>query len=806
MRRTLLFPWCCVLLYPLGGCGGGSSTPPPQVSVATSPPTATVIVGQTQQFTASVSGTTNTAVTWSVAGGASNGTVSATGLYTAPATVPNPAQVTVTGTSQADPSKFGSSIVTVQSAVQILPSAVTLQVNGTQQFTATVSGSANQAVTWSVVGGNGNGTITASGFYTAPATVPSAAQVTVLATSQADPTQSGTATVTVIAAVPSVTVTPNPASVAVFTTQQFSVSVSNLPSSAVTWQVNGTTGGSQQSGFVSTSGLYVAPGGVPTVSNGKGSVTTTTVTVTAVSQANTSVSGSATVTIFPTNQNSQATPILLGTSGGNQNDSQTSGGLITCCGGTLGSLVTRGGTQFILSNNHVLARSDLGALGENIIQPGLVDARCGLGAFSTVANLSQFYNLESGSLPKIDAAIAQAVSNGVNPTGNILYLGATTDANNVPVAGAPNAGSGVTVAVGRLVAKSGRSTGLTCSTVLATNVTVSVQYQKGCGSGTTFTEMFANQVDVSGGGFSAPGDSGSLIVTEDTADPVALLFAGSDLDSVGNPVSQVLNFFASGGNAVTFVGGGAHLVVGCTLPKAPARVVTTWPTSAPTREAIARALTILDAQAPELMAHPEVQAVGVGASLDHPGEASIVFFVAKGQPYAEIPAVVEGIQTRIIEGDLFEQRGLLSPEQTTSLEQSSPAPQEVYALSESEFARAKAVHTAHVEEWMSKAGVQGFGIGSSADSPGEAALLIFLIRGVAHEPIPPLIEGLRTRIRESSRFRAGFGAEQRRRACALGAASPLGESPKLPAQDATGAPVDNAGKLSGKQGTTARKN
>jgi hypothetical protein len=777
----------CFLLFILGGCGGsGSSTPPAQISISVSPTSATVTAGNNQQFNAIVTGRTNTAVTWSVVGGTSNGTISTTGLYFAPTTVPTPAQVTVTATSQADSSKSASATVTIQIGVQVFPQAVTLQVLGMQQFNVNVTGTSNPAVTWSVVGGSANGTITASGFYTAPATAPNPAQVTVEAISQVDTTQFGTATVTVIPVIPSIAVNPNPVNVAIFTTQQFTAIPNNLSSNAVTWQVNGMTGGSQQFGFISNSGLYVAPGGVPTTSNGKGGVTTTTLTVTAVSQVNPSVSGSAIVTIFPTNQNPQGNPITLGTSGGNQNDSQTSGNQITCCGGTLGSAVTRGGTQYILSNNHVLARSDLGTItngttpGDNIIQPGLIDSRCGQGAFTMIANLSQFYNLETGSPPKIDAAIAQGVPNGVDPNGNILFLGPTTDTNNVPIPAPPHAGSGVpetSALLSRPVAKSGRTTGLTCSAVFSISTAVSVQYQKGCGLGTTFSETFTNQVAVMGSNFSAPGDSGSLIVTQDTADPVALLFAGSDQESVGNPVADVLNFFQSGSNAVTFVGGGTHPVIGCTLPTAPASAVLNVPHSAITNQGIQTAVIVRDANAPELLAHSGVQALGVGASLDHPGEPAILLFVTKSQPRTGIPDVVEGIRTRIIEEDVFAQRGVLSAEQSEALEQSAPAPHIVYLISESEFARAKAVYVAHADEWMNKAGVQGVGIGSSVDSPGEATLVIFLIRGATHEPIPPVIEGLRTRIRESSRFRAGFGDEQPRRSCSMSAPNPIRTKP-----------------------------
>jgi len=565
----------------------------------------------------------------------------------------------------------------------------------------------------------------------------------------------------------SVTVTPNPISVAIFTTQQFTATVNGQSSTAVTWEVNGVTGGSQATGFISTSGLFVAPSGVPTTSSGNGKVTTTPVTVSAVSTANPNSSGSATVTIFPPNQNPQGGVIKLGSSGGNQNDSSTSGNLITCCGGTLGSLVTRGGTQYILSDNHVLARTDLAAIGESIIQPALVDTSCGQGVFATVGQLSQFYNLEMGTAPKIDAAIAQAVTGAVDPSGNILFLGATTDANNVPLPGAPHAGSGVAASLSMAVTKSGRSTGLTCSTVLSTNATASVQYQKGCGTGTMFSETFTNQVDVAGGSFSAAGDSGSLIVTQNTADPVALVFAGSDADTVGNPVSDVLNFFQSGGNSVTFVGGATHQVIGCTLPVKPASATLTVPSSTASAGGLQKAVAARDAHARELLAYPEVQAVGVGVSYDNPAEPAILLFVNKGQPPRNLPAAVDRIRTRMVEGEPFSERGVLSPEESATLEQSAALPQLVYSISEAEVSRAKIVHEAHVDELMKLDGVQGVGITSSVDSPGEAALMIFLIRGVAHPAIPPVIDGLRTRVRESTRFRAGFGDSQPKRGCSL---------------------------------------
>jgi hypothetical protein len=489
---------------------------------------------------------------------------------------------------------------------------------------------------------------------------------------------------------------------------------------------------------------------------------TTTLTVTAVSVASSTASGTATVTLLPANQDTQSLPIALGASGGNANDLSTSGKTITCCGGTLGSLVSRGGTLFVLSNNHVLARSDIAVAGDPISSPGLIDNNCR--SATTVANLTQFYNLETGPPPKIDAAIAQVVSGDINPNGEILYLGSTTDSNKVPVPGAPHAGTGVPATVGENVAKSGRSTGLTCSTVLAVNTATSVQYQKGCGTGATFNENFTNQVDVAGGSFSAEGDSGSIIVDQNTADPVALLFAGSDTDTVGNPVLDVLTFFGSGSNSMTFVGVAPHAVIGCTLPTTPQSGKLT--TTSVTSQALEEAVAARDAHYPELLSHPEVQAVGVGASYDAPGKAAVLLFVRPGQTrQTALPATVDGVRTRIVEGPLFAKSGAVSTVESAELERSAAPPQLVYAVASEEIERAKAVEAAHLDGWMSKAGVQGVGVGSSADAPGEPALVIFVVRGEAREPIPPVIDGLRTRVREGSRFRAGFGDREPHGAC-----------------------------------------
>ncbi len=193
-------------------CNGGGSLPQQSgsgtgsISISISPASASVILGTTQQFSATVTGTSNTAVTWSVngvqGGNQTSGTMSNSGLYTAPVTMPSSSMVTITATSEADSSKSATASVTITAHVSIVvsPPVVTLAMNQTQQFTATVTGSSNTTATWSVNGVTGGtsatGIISSSGLYTAPGAIPPGNSVSVTATSQADPSQSATAVVT----------------------------------------------------------------------------------------------------------------------------------------------------------------------------------------------------------------------------------------------------------------------------------------------------------------------------------------------------------------------------------------------------------------------------------------------------------------------------------------------------------------------------------------------------------------------------------------------------------------------------------
>jgi hypothetical protein len=272
--------------------------PPASISVSISPTSASLPVGQSKQFSATVSGTTNNTVNWLVngtqGGSPTLGTISSSGLYTAPSAVPAGA-VTVTAQSAAQASATASAAVTVTAAptpitVTISPTSTSVTVSQSKQFSATVSGTTNNTVNWLVNGTQGGnatvGTISSAGLYQAPASVPSGT-VTVTAESQAQSTATANATVSVTPAPIMVSISPTNPSLQLGQTLQFSATVSGTSNPAVDWLVSNVQGGNTLLGTVSATGLYTAPASVPG----------TAVTVTAESVANPSVSASTSVTI-----------------------------------------------------------------------------------------------------------------------------------------------------------------------------------------------------------------------------------------------------------------------------------------------------------------------------------------------------------------------------------------------------------------------------------------------------------------------------------------------------------------------------
>jgi hypothetical protein len=231
----------------------------------------------------------------------------------------------------------------------------------------------------------------------------------------------------------------------------------------------------------------------------------------------------------------QTPPIQLGTSGGNVNDIANG----YCCSGTLGALVSKGGAQYILSNSHVFAgdvvsggNGRVATLGDDINQPGLVDNNCSAANTNIVADLSSLSTLyPPGSTPNVDCAIAQVRAGMVRTDGAILEVGTIS-------------ASTVAASMGQAVKKSGRTTGLTRSSISGLNATVNVGYETEC-AGTSFTKTFTGQILVTNRSsrFLNSGDSGSLMVEDVTTNPraVGLLYAGGGGIAVANPIGAVLS-------------------------------------------------------------------------------------------------------------------------------------------------------------------------------------------------------------------------------------------------------------------------
>ncbi len=258
----------------------GASAP---LVVSVTPQFAAAGPGQTVQLAATVAGTANQSVTWTLDSG-SAGSLSPAGLYTSPASIAGQQIATVRATSGADGTKSATASITVAPsvAVSLLPQGESIGPNQLLQLTAAVAGNTNQQVTWSLL--SGPGSLSQSGLYRAPVSIAAQQTVTVEATSSADQTKSATATITLLPAF-SLSVSPGSGSLSAGQTLQFTSSVTGNANQQVTWSI-----APAGLGIISASGLYTAPSSIGAQQ---------TVTVRATSVADGTKFASATITLNP---------------------------------------------------------------------------------------------------------------------------------------------------------------------------------------------------------------------------------------------------------------------------------------------------------------------------------------------------------------------------------------------------------------------------------------------------------------------------------------------------------------------------
>jgi hypothetical protein len=635
-----------------------------------------------------------------------------------------------------------------------------------EQFTATLSTGGAAAVTWSVSGGDANsgpGSITTAGQYTPPSYLTAdRVQVVVTAT-----LESATTTATAV-----LTVTPGflqplaPENAALGANGQLTLTgylAESGGNAGITYALSnsatGSTGGlgsltsttclRSAQAFTSCAVTYSAPSSVSTT--GATFIVATIGTSSSTTAAEVLLNAAGVSSNPSTHQAQLTTPVSLGASGGNNNDYDTSGNqIVDCCGGTLGSLIQDAGShQYFLSNNHVLARSDHASVGDTIVQPGLIDNNCtpnGDGAGTTpVGSLTGWLPLSS-STTNADAAIAQVDSGAVSSAGGILELG--TRQSDGTLAAAPpgissTGGKGETASLNLTVAKSGRTTGLTCAGISALNLDVNVDYYLDCAETKPYlTKTYTNQLAISGNQFSDAGDSGSLVVDTANAEPVGLFFAGGTDASgvsqgVANPVSDVLGELGTqlgGGTTYTFVGSADH-AVSClnygdnTVTAAQARTL-------PDAE-IVRAQQAL-AQA-RMLVNPSTGILGAatGKSSDHPGEAAVILYVDETMTVTA-PATVDGVRTLVIPTNAHAVAFGSAPQ--------APLEAGPRALAATLLNQAVAIKQQIAPTLMKRnPAFFGVGVGQSLDNPKDAALVIYVDRKLVPAQLPTNVNGLRTR-------------------------------------------------------------
>ncbi len=210
--------------------------------------------------------------------------------------------------------------------------------------------------------------------------------------------------------------------------------------------------------------------------------------------------------------------------------------------GTLGALVRDGARLFALSNNHIFAACNHTPVGMPILAPATMDTRPGRPAPSEICRHERLVELRSGDpalvpLMRLDAAIGQVV----NANSISSWQGDVANGYDTP-------GQTAAPAAGTRVKKFGRTTGLTFGTIEAYVPTPWIlPYKSGKFSAMVwFTDTWTIRTNDSDP-FALPGDSGSLVVTDDASAALGLLFAVSSRGHYGiiAPMDQVLAAFGS---------------------------------------------------------------------------------------------------------------------------------------------------------------------------------------------------------------------------------------------------------------------
>lgn len=466
------------------------------------------------------------------------------------------------------------------------------------------------------------------------------------------------------------------------------------------------------------------------------------------------------------NQSAQTGPIALGSSGGNDNDYDTyqdaagDSYVADCCGGTLGALVEDGKkNQYILSNNHVLAESDQGRAGDTIDEPGMIDDGCvplshAGSTLRPIGTLKYFVPL-AVQQTNVDAALASVAPGVVDAGGSILQMAAPVHPmgpNDALGAAPPVGGDGEVLNAANLnglrLAKSGRTTGLTCSTVAAIDLSVKVDYFKDCAETQPYyTKTFTNQIGIAGDRFSDSGDSGALVVDASNAEPVGLFFAGGTDGnghglSIANPIGDVLRELgAQSGDNMSIVGTATPHPVACV--RYDTRPATgSVPVSAAAK---ARAEFVAETAGASLVdVGSGILGVGSGASLDSAGEAAVVVYVDKARNYVSVPQTLEGLRTKVIATDAAALARDAAP--------TNPEGGDGISLSANILAGAEAVVRQYAPSLLGDPSVFGVGVGQSLDNPMDPALLVLIDPEIAPRAMPATIGGLRVRYMKLHRF------------------------------------------------------